>query len=215
MFYTERRMDEFTQAHRAELLRVVDGLRGAIEASVSLSAPLDELRALADQAHALARSLKARSGQKPIPRYGPPFDPNDPNAMIAYSPITGPYSPLAPPVKLSVEPGESGEATRVVGAIAFGEAYEGPPSSVHGSIIASVYDQLLALAAIAADCGGPTATLSVQFRRMTPLRTPLRFEAWVDRIDGRKAFVRGACRAVAGGELLSESEGMFVRFRGA
>jgi hypothetical protein len=215
MFYHQARMNEFTRAQRDELLRVLGGLRGAIEASVSLSAPLDELRSLADQAHALARSLEARSGQKPIARYGQVLDASDPNAMIAYSPITGPYNPLAPPVELSVDAGETGEHPHVVGAIAFGEAYEGPPACVHGSIIASVYDQLLALAAIAAECAGPTATLTVHFRKMTPLRTPLRFEAWVDRIDGRKAFVRGTCRARDGGELLSESEGLFVRFRGA
>jgi acyl-coenzyme A thioesterase PaaI-like protein len=213
MFYTAR-MDDFSGAQRDALLRVISGLRDCVEASVSLSGSVDDLAALADQAHALARSLQSRSGKKPVPRYNPGLDPADPNAMIAYSPITGRLNPLAPPVELSIEHAP-GEAPRVVGAIAFGEAYEGPPSSVHGSIIASVYDQLLALAAIAADHGGPTATLSVQFRRMTPLRTPLRFVAWVDRIDGRKAFVRGECRAQGGGELLTESDAMFVRYRGA
>jgi acyl-coenzyme A thioesterase PaaI-like protein len=198
---------ELSEEQRRELLRVIDGLRGAIEASVSLSAPVEELAALADEAHALAGKLARRSGKKAIARYRA-FDPGDPNGMIAFSPITGPYNPLAPPVQLSVAPGET---PRIVGTIAFGEAYEGPPSSVHGSIIASVYDQILALAAIAADCAGPTATLTVHFRKMTPLRTALRFEAWVERIEGRKAFVRGACHA--GEELLSESEGMFVQFR--
>jgi hypothetical protein len=46
---------------------------------------------------------------------------------------------------------------------------------------------------------------------MTPLHTPLRFEAWVERIDGRKVFVRGLCHAA--GELLTESEAIFVRFQ--
>jgi acyl-coenzyme A thioesterase PaaI-like protein len=198
---------DFSEEQRRELLRVIDELRGAIEASVSLSAPAAELAALADQAHALTSALAARSGSKLVARYLA-FDPRDPNAMIAFSPITGRFNPLAPPVELSLEPGET---PRIVGTIAFGEAYEGPPSSVHGSIIASVYDQILALAAIAADSAGPTATLTVHFRKMTPLRTPLRFEAWVERIEGRKAFVRGACHA--GEELLTEGEGMFVRFR--
>jgi acyl-coenzyme A thioesterase PaaI-like protein len=202
-------MDELTKAQRHELLRVVDGLRGAIEASVSLSAPLEELASLADQTETLARSLRARSGEKAIPRFDPAFDPNDANAMIAFSPVTGRYNPLAPPVELTCEPGTP---PHIVGRIAFGEAHEGHPSSVHGSILAAVYDQLLAHAAIAAGCGGPTATLTVHFRRMTPLRTPLRFESWVERIDGRKAFVLGTCHAA--GELLTEAEGLFVRFRG-
>jgi acyl-coenzyme A thioesterase PaaI-like protein len=199
---------EFTPEQNRELLRVMDGLRRAIEASVSLRAPAGDLSALADETHALADALHARSGDKPIPRYGRGLDPRDPNLMIAYSPITGRYNPLAPPVEITLEPGPP---PRVVGAITFGDAYEGPPACVHGSIIASVYDQVLALAAIANDAGGPTATLTIHFRRLTPLRTPLRFEAWIERIDGRKAFARGTCHA--GGELVSESEGMFVSIR--
>jgi acyl-coenzyme A thioesterase PaaI-like protein len=207
---------EFSEQQKRELLRVIDGLRRAIEAAVSLQAPLDELVSLADQTHALAGALMARSGTKPIPRYEPRLDPSDPNSMIAFSPVTGRYSPLSPPIAVSLWPGSP---PRIVGDVIFGEAYEGPPSSVHGGVIASAYDQILALAAIASDAGGPTASLSVQFRKLTPLRTPLRFEAWAERIDGRKVFVRGMCRMASGGEpdgdILSESEGMFVRFRRA
>jgi acyl-coenzyme A thioesterase PaaI-like protein len=199
-----------SEAQRREILRVLGGLRRAIEASVSLSAPVEALADLAERAEGLAGALEARVGERPLPRYASPFDPADPNAMITYSPITGRFNPLAPPVELRVEPGTP---PHVLGSIAFGKAYEGPPSSVHGSIVASVYDQLLALAAIAAGHAGPTATLTVHFRKMTPLHVPLRFEAWVDRVDGRKAFVRGTCHAEA--DLLSESEGLFVRLRGA
>jgi hypothetical protein len=202
-------MDEpFSEAQRRALLRLVDGLRVAIEASVSLSAPEAELAALADDAHALARALAARSGKRPIPRYGPGLDPHDPNALIPFSPVTGRYNPVAPPVELSLVPGDP---PRVVGEVTLGEAYEGAPSCVHGSVIASVYDQVLALAPIFADCAGPTATLTVHFRKMTPLHVPLRFAGWVERIEGRKAFVRGTCHA--GDELLSESEGLYVQFR--
>jgi acyl-coenzyme A thioesterase PaaI-like protein len=203
-------MDPFSEDQRRELLRVVDGVRRAIEASVSLQAPASELAALADRAHALAGALEARAGSRPIPRYHAGVDAADPNATITFSPITGRFNPLAPPVELALVPGPQ---PRIVGTIAFGEAYEGPPSAVHGSIIASVYDQILALAAIASDAAGPTATLTVHFRKMTPLKTPLRFEAWIDRIDGRKAFARGTCHA--GDVLVSEGEGMFVRMRTA
>jgi acyl-coenzyme A thioesterase PaaI-like protein len=99
-----------------------------------------------------------------------------------------------------------------VGRVTFGEAYEGPPDSVHGGIIASSYDQMLAFACMAHDAGGPTATLTVQFRKPTPLRVPLRFEAWIDRIEGRKVFARGTCHT-PDGEVVSESEGLFVRFQ--
>lgn len=194
---------------RGELLRVVGALRRAIDASVRLQAPRDDLAALAQRAEALAEALEARGGDRPVPRYHSRLDPADPNAMVAFSPVTGRYSPLAPPVELAIEPGPD---PRVVGTVTFSDVYEGPPASVHGAIIAGVYDQLLAHAAIASDAPGPTATLSVRFRRLTPLNTPLRFEGWVDRIDGRKVFAKGTCHA--GGELVTDAEGMFVRIGG-
>jgi acyl-coenzyme A thioesterase PaaI-like protein len=194
---------------RRELLRLTDGLRRAIEASVSLSLPAAELSELADRVDALASALGKRSGQRPFARYGS-FDPLDPNTMLPFSPVTGRYNALSPPIELEVV--EGGPA-RIVGRVTFGTPYEGPPSSVHGSIIASAYDQVLAMAAIASEAAGPTATLTIHYRRRTPLHTPLRFEAWMDRIEGRKAFVRGSCHA--DGELVSEAEGLFVRFDAA
>ena len=190
---------------RREVLRVVAGVRRAIDAVVCLEGSREELAALADRAHELAEALEGKRGGRPVPRYNPPLDLQDPNAMIAFSPVSGPYNPLAPPVALSIEPGP-----RVVGRVTFPDAYEGPPASVHGSNIASTYDQLLAHAAIASDAGGPTAVLTVRFRKLTPLKMPLRFEAWVDRIDGRKAFVHGTCHA--GEELVSEAEAIFIRY---
>ena len=131
--------------------------------------------------------------------------------MIAFSPVTGRYSPFSPPIEIALEAGPD-QQPRVVGRVTFGEAYEGPPDSVHGGIIASSYDQMLAFACMAEDAGGPTATLTVRFRKLTPIRVPLRFEAWIDRIEGRKVFARGACYT-PDGEAVSESEGMFVRFQ--
>ena len=202
---------EFTGEQRRELLRIVAELRRCIEAAVALKAPAEELASMADQARALAEALRERSGGRPVPRYNPPLDHGDPNAMIAFSPVTGRYSPLSPPIEIALEPGPD-KQLRVVGRVTFGEAYEGPPESVHGGIIASSYDQMLAFACMANGAGGPTATLTVRFRKLTPLRVPLRFEAWVDRIEGRKVFARGTCQG-ADGEVVSESEGLFVRFQ--
>jgi acyl-coenzyme A thioesterase PaaI-like protein len=192
---------------RGELRRLVDALRRAVDASVSLDLPVPELSKLADDAQALATALGRGSGKKPFPRYGGALDAGDPNSMLPFSPITGRYNPLSPPVEVELV---AGPPARIVGRVTFGEPYEGPPSGVHGAVVASVYDEILALAAIASNAGGPTATLTIRYRKMTPLRTPLRFEAWIDRIDGRKAFVRGAC--YAGEDLVSEGEGLFVRF---
>ncbi len=195
-----------TQA-RSELWRLIDGLRRTVDASVSLDLPAAELSWLADRAQDLAVALGARSGKKPFARYGGKLDASDPNAILPFSPVSGPYNPLSPPMEIGIV---AGTPVRVVGRVTFGNAYEGPPAGVHGGVVASVYDEILALGAVASNAGGPTATLTVRYRRMTPLLTPLRFEAWTDRIEGRKAFVRGAC--YAGEDLVSEAEALFVRF---
>jgi acyl-coenzyme A thioesterase PaaI-like protein len=195
----------FDPERLAELERLVGGLRVAIEACGKLDAPLAELASVADRIEALAGDLDARAGARPMSRFEP-FDARAPEAMLPFSPVTGRYNPLAPPVALSIE---HGDPRKVIGLVRFGDAYEGPPSAVHGSIVAAVYDQLLAFANVANDTGGPTASLTVHYRKPTPLRTDLRFEAWTDRVEGRKVFARGRC--LADGEIVSECEGLFVK----
>jgi acyl-CoA thioesterase FadM len=53
-----------------------------------------------------------------------------------------------------------------------------------------------------------TGTLSIRYRRPTPLNTDLRFEAWLERSEGRKRFVRGT--VAAGAMVTAEAEGIFI-----
>jgi acyl-coenzyme A thioesterase PaaI-like protein len=211
LFYSGGMATSHDVQAKGELLRLVGALRRSIEASVSLDLSAPGLPALARDAQALADALTAASGDAhPFPRYGGALDAGDPGAMLPFSPVTGRYNPISPPVEVTITPGPP---ARVVGRVTLASPYEGPPASAHGAVVASIYDEILALAAIAGNAGGPTATLTVKYRRLTPLRTPLRFEAWLDRVDGRKAFVRGAC--YAGDDLVSEGEAMFVKFDAA
>lgn len=207
MFYASTVASPFDTEARAELRRLVDALRRAVDASVSIDLPADELSSLADRAHALAAALAERSGKKPFARYGGALDPDDPSSILPFSPVSGRYNPLSPPMEFALV---GATPVRVVGRITFGHAYEGPPSGVHGGVVASVYDEVLALGAIASNAGGPTATLTVRYRKLTPLLKPLRFEAWTERVEGRRAFVRGAC--YDGDSLVTEAEAVFARF---
>jgi acyl-coenzyme A thioesterase PaaI-like protein len=193
--------EPFSDAQRAELKRIVDGLRAAIGAVVSLDAPIDTLRALAEQAESLGAALAPWSGKKPFP----PF-PQEPGSVFPFSPATGPFNPLAPPMEIETR---DGEQKRVVARMRFARAYEGPPSYVHGGVLASAYDQILAYANRANGVGGLTASLTVRYRRPTPLDTELQFESWTEEVGEQKIVARGECRA--GGELLTECEGIFVR----
>jgi acyl-coenzyme A thioesterase PaaI-like protein len=56
-----------------------------------------------------------------------------------------------------------------------------------------------------------TAYLTVNFRQVVPVGVSMRFEASVDRVDGRKRFVTG--RLYDGETLLADGEALFVELR--
>ena len=101
---------------------------------------------------------------------------------------------------------------RVYGEVVFGSAYEGPPGSVHGGYVAAAFDEVLGFAQSLSGSPGMTGTLTVRYRRPTPLHTELKFEGWVDRVEGRKIFTRAELRAA--GELTAEAEGLFISIDG-
>jgi hypothetical protein len=189
---------------KRELRRLTDALRGLVQSSVALTAPLPELTALADAAEALATRAAAFAGERPFPRYGAPVG-GDLDTILPWSPVSGRYNPIAAPVSM----GRDG--ARAIGTGRFGLAYEGPPGGVHGAVVAGVWDQVLAFACMIAGTPGHTATLTTHFRAITPLDQELRFEAWVERTEGRRIHARGQCHA--GATLVSEAEGLFILFR--
>jgi acyl-coenzyme A thioesterase PaaI-like protein len=121
------------------------------------------------------------------------------------SPIVGESSPLAPPIAWEWVP------PRILGRVVFGAAYEGPPGYVHGGIIALAFDEMLGMANIASGHPGMTGTLKVRYRRPTPLYREVRFEAWVDRVEGRRIMTRGTLSC--DDDLCAECDGVFVQPR--
>jgi hypothetical protein len=76
--------------------------------------------------------------------------------------------------------------------------------------VAGAFDELLGAAQSLSGTQGMTAHLGVDYRRPTPLNTPLRMEGWVDRREGRKIWAKGTI--VADGVLRAEAEGLFIAF---
>jgi Thioesterase superfamily len=121
------------------------------------------------------------------------------------SPIVGESSPLAPPIAWEWVP------PRILGRVTFGAAYEGPPSYVHGGIIALAFDEMLGMANIASGHPGMTGTLTVRYRRPTPLYREVSFEAWVVKVEGRRIATRGTL--TFDDVLCAECDGLFVQPR--
>ena len=123
-------------------------------------------------------------------------------AFFDWSPLFGLANPLAPPIKVWMEGDE------VVGSVCFGIAYEGPPGCVHGGFIAAAFDELLGLTQSLSGRVGMTGTLTVKYRKPTPLHTELRLEGNVESAQGRKVVVTG--RMFAGEVMTAEASGLFI-----
>jgi hypothetical protein len=117
--------------------------------------------------------------------------------------VVGVCNPIAPPIVVNHEGGGRCWAEFVLGL-----AYEGPPTLVHGGVSALVLDHMLGEAASEGLSRARfTGTITVKYLRGTPLG-PLRSEAWIDRVEGRKVFARGFISDAAG--ITVESEGIFI-----
>ena len=120
------------------------------------------------------------------------------------SPVVGRSNPIAPPLHLAPD----AETGLVTGTGFFGNAYEGAPGCVHGGFLAAAFDELLGMACIFSGNPGMTGTLEIRYRSPTPVRTELRFEGRLDRVEGRRILTSGG---VWSGEVLcAESTGVFV-----
>lgn len=115
--------------------------------------------------------------------------------------VVGVRNPIAPPLTLI------GDEDGVFAEFELSAAYEGPPNLVHGGVSAMILDQLLGEAAAAAGKPGMTGTLTVRYRRATPLGA-LRGEARVDRVDGIKTYAVGHIADAEG--VCVEAEGVFI-----
>jgi acyl-coenzyme A thioesterase PaaI-like protein len=121
-----------------------------------------------------------------------------------HSPVIGSSNPVAPPATL----GWDGE--RIVGTATFGPRFEGAPGCVHGGFVAAVFDEALGMAQGITGAPGMTAYLNVQYRRPHRLGRLVRFEARMDRVEGRKIYCSGSSFDVETGDLLGEAEALFV-----
>ncbi len=203
--HTDRVSSEMGDAERLAWQRLTRSLRRCVEAAVDLSASTDEIEAACERADALADELAALARGRGIALFGggAESEPEAVSAGVPFSPVMGQLNPVAPPLVLRRD------GDRVVGDVTLGKAYQGAPGLVHGAVVSAMYDEVLALANTVNGASGATGRLTIHFRAPTPLDTPLRFEAWTDRIDARKVFAGGRC--FAGDRLLTEAEGLFIR----
>jgi len=187
---------------RQEMRRLAAAGRQVIERLVATTAPEDALKQAADLLEEASVLLAGWPQGRLYEGFAESANAGDAHAFFDHSPLQGAANPLAPPLQLEVVDGE------VHGRVRFGSAYEGPPSSVHGGYVAAAFDEVLGLAQSLGGSPGMTGTLTIRYRKPTPLHTDLRFVARLDRQEGRKIFCSG--ELYAGDLLCAEAEGIFI-----
>lgn len=98
---------------------------------------------------------------------------------------------------------------RVEGSVRFGRWFMGGGMAAHGGVVSLLFDEVLGILAAAA-AGGITRTayLNTAYRALTPVDTDLTASAWIDRVEGRKWFMRGEIRH--GDVVCAEADALFL-----
>lgn len=118
-------------------------------------------------------------------------------------PFTGRLHPIAPEFRLILA-GERAEAFAT-----YGSAHQGAPGFVQGGFIAATFDELLGV--VQSGVVRMTVDLQVSYRAPAPLHRELRYTSWLEKIDGRKAYVNGTLHD--GDRLCAEARALFVEPR--
>lgn len=159
-----------------------------------------ETEALRDRLAALGEALAPHAADDRAPRFGPGSTSRRP--YYVEGPRVGEHHPAWIPYEIQHE----GDTTH--GRVRFGVTHEGPPGGVHGGIVAHFFDQVLSAHNLALGIPAMTGSLTVRYRRPTPILTPLTFRVRSVREGTRKVRTTGLL--LEGEDVVAEGDGLFV-----
>lgn len=121
---------------------------------------------------------------------------------LADRPVLGPASPFA------VESSSRIEGDEAVTDVVLGPGFEGAPGRAHGGVVAALFDDVTGHALGFAEVPAFTGTLTIRYRRPTPIGVPVQFRARLDGREGRRLLISADCRCE--GEILATCEAVYV-----
>jgi hypothetical protein len=136
---------------------------------LSLEAPHPALERLAAALRSAEAELAPIAPADPAPRIGPEATANR-RVYVDHSGDVGAFNPCFPTYQIQIE------GDRATGTVRFPIVYEGPPGLVHGGFLAVFFDSVVQHHNCELGLAGKTTSLSVRFRRPTPLLAELAFE---------------------------------------
>ncbi|WP_193612924.1 PaaI family thioesterase [Nocardioides lijunqiniae] len=177
---------------------LAQSVRELLDATIRTTVDDEEIRRAQADIEAVVARLRARQLDGP---YGVRFGAEGRGRPWGNT-VVGLRNAAAPP--LLIDHDDEGNAWS---DFHLGAAYEGPPGLVHGGVSAMILDQMLGEAAGAGGKPGMTGTLTLRYRRATPLGD-LRAESWIDRSEGIKTWAKGHLIGPEG--VTVEAEGVFI-----
>lgn len=182
-----------------ELFRpFTQAVRELVDVTIRSTVDEDEIRRAQLEIEQITERL--RKSEMPV-SYGARLSPNG-RVRHWGNAVIGLRNPVAPPLLTHRNPNGS-----VWSEFHLGAAYEGPPTFVHGGVSAMILDELLGEAASAGGKPGMTGTLTLVYRKPTPLGD-LRGESWIERSEGIKTWAKGHIIGPDG--VTVEAEGVFI-----
>lgn len=183
--------DPAPSAHQRRKQQLADQVRGLIAGVLMLDASEAGDEVLTEAATLLATASQHLAGLPTLRTSGGLFGSDDDVSLFERSPFSGRCNALSTPMAVSFD----GDQTRAHAT--YGEAYEGPPGSVHGGHVMGAFDDLLGVAQAASGTAGLTGTLSVRMLARTPLHRRIDYEAGVQEQTGRKVIAWAGATATA------------------
>ena len=95
----------------------------------------------------------------------------------------------------------------------FTRAQQGPPGHAHGGASASVIDEAMGASVWQSGYRALLAHYELDYKLPVPLNAPVRVEAWVEKVDGRKVYARGRL-LLANGEVAVSGSGLYLHIPG-
>lgn len=90
------------------------------------------------------------------------------------------------------------------------DRFEGWAGILHGGIVSTILDEVMAWALVGSDNWGVTARMSIEFRRPVEVGTAIRAEGWITRDRRRIVETAGRIVDVAAGDELATATGVYV-----
>lgn len=185
-----------------ELVELAASVRELVDRMLRVEGAAEELAWARTQLDAVIRRLEPHVRPEGAPRLGQGSWAEGARPYYIDGVMLPAHHPQAPDYEIRTEAGE----TR--GSVRFGVVFEGPPGCVHGGHVASFFDQILGYHNLELGIPAMTASLTVRYRKPTPLFRRLRFEVRIAERKGRKVLTVGSL--FDADRLVAEGEGLFV-----